>query len=103
MTVHNQTFIEQFIQELLAKAWFTEADDLAQLTNDIKPLILDTITLSLIKEMSEQQRDQFSAYYKAGKIEEMQAYAQSVLPKYQEIVFEACAWFEVEYLSSFEE
>ena len=95
-------FIDQFIDQMLEKAWF-EPEDRDLLKWDIKPLLLDRITLSIVKELNDSQRDEFSVIYKTQDSAAMHSYLTTTLPQYEDIIAQAYLDFEQDYLSEFEE
>lgn len=98
----SKPFIEQFLDELIKKAWFPE-DSASLLKRDLRPILQERIMLYIYKELEESQADEVTRLFKAEKYNEINAFLRECIPNYDNFIMEIYAQFEDEYLENFEE
>ncbi len=98
----NKSFQEQFLDELLLEAWFTQDDNLDLLKDELRPVLQERITMSVYSELTQEQRDTVTELLDHNKPEELNEYLEDIIPDYQEKMMEVYADFEDEYLENME-
>mgnify|MGYP000223309749 CR=1 FL=1 len=96
--------IDQYIQNLLKKAGFWDEDNLDLLTEEIKPVLIDTILTNAVNEMSPEDQ-QFSQHLfdSEASADEIFQYIQDTVENFDEILFETLDEFEKNYLKAISE
>lgn len=100
MTDNKQNFQEQFLDELLLEAWFTQDDNLDLLKEDLRPILQERIVMSVYKKLNQEQRDDVTDLLNNNKTQELDSYLRNVIPDYDEFLMEIYANFEDEYLEN---
>lgn len=100
MTDNKQNFQEQFLDELLLEAWFTQDDNLDLLKEDLRPILQERIVMSVYKKLNQEQRDDVTDLLNNNKTKELDSYLRNVIPDYDEFLMEIYANFEDEYLEN---
>ncbi len=94
------SFQDQFLDNLLKKAWFQESDfDL--LKEDLRPVLEERIILMIGMELNQQQEKEAHNLLSAGKYDELNSYLQEKIPQFEDLLMEIYAQFEDEYLENF--
>lgn len=96
----QKNFQEEFLDELLDSAEFTDEDDLELLKEDLRPLLQQRIMGSIYKELNQEQRDDVTDLLDNSKINELDEYLRNIIPAYDEFLMEIYANFEDEYLEN---
>ena len=96
----SKTFQEQFLDELIKKAWFSE-DSASLLKADLRPILQERIMLYIYKELEEPQADEVTKLFKAAKYDEINIFLRKCIPNYDDFIMEIYAQFEDEYLENF--
>lgn len=100
MTKISKNFQEQFLDELIEKAWFAE-DAGYLLKEDLRPILQERIMLYIYKELDEKGVEKVSSLLNQKKYEELDVFLSSVIPNFDDFIMEIYAQFEEEYLENF--
>ena len=100
MTDISKSFQEQFLDELIQKAWFTE-DSAYLLKEDLRPILQERIMLYIYRELDESWVKKVSNLLEQEKYGELTEFLKSVIPNFDEFMMEIYAQFEDEYLENF--
>lgn len=98
----SKSFQEEFLDELVQKAWFnTENADL--LKDDLRPILQERIMLFIYKEVQDNSNDvdMVTNLLNQERYEELTARLQLIIPDFEDFINEIYAEFEDEYLENF--
>ncbi len=98
----SKTFQEQFLDELIQKAWF-DSENADLLKEDLRPILKERIMLYIYKEIQNNQNDvdMVTRLLNEEKYEELTARLQLIIPDFDDFIYEIYAQFEDEYLENF--
>lgn len=98
----SHSFQEQFLDELIQKAWF-KLEDAGLLKQDLRPLLQERIMLYIYKEIQDDQNDvdMVTRLLEQEKYEELTARLKFIIPDFDDFIYEIFAQFEDEYLENF--
>jgi len=100
MTTMNESFQEQFLDELLQEAWFSP-DQGMLLKEDLRPLLQERIILSVYQELNPEERKKLEILLKEHDSSKVQTFLSQTIPDFEEFLFSIYAGFEEEYLANF--
>lgn len=100
----SKTFQEQFLDELIQKAWF-DSENVDLLKEDLRPILQERIMLYIYKEIQNNQNDvdMVTRLLNEEKYEELTARLKLIIPDFDDFINEVYAQFEDEYLEGFQE
>jgi hypothetical protein len=96
----QKSFQEQFLDELLLDAGFSEDDNLQLLKEDLQPVLQERIMTHIYKELNDAQRHEVTKLLDANKIDELDKYLKGTISNFDEFLMEIYAQFEDEYLEN---
>ncbi|MCF7834828.1 hypothetical protein K9M48_02110 [Candidatus Gracilibacteria bacterium] len=96
----QKNFQEEFLDELLDSAGFSDDDNLELLKEDLRPLLQQRIMGSIYKELNQEQRDDVTDLLDNNKINELDEYLRNTISAYDEFLMEIYSNFEDEYLEN---
>ena len=98
----SKSFQEEFLDELIQKAWF-KLEDADLLKEDLRPILQERIMLYIYKEIQDNQNDVDMVTRLLGqeKYEELTARLRLIIPDFDDFIYEIYAQFEDEYLENF--
>jgi hypothetical protein len=98
MTTPNESFQEQFLDDLLVEAWFADRSQRILLKNDLRPLLQQRIISYIYWAINEKQAEKVGSLLENNQFEAVETYLASIIPNYDEFLMEIYAQFEDEYL-----
>jgi len=98
----SKSFQEEFLDELIQKAWF-KLEDADLLKEDLRPILQERIMLYIYKEIQDNQNDvdMVTRLLEQEKYEELTARLKLIIPDFDDFIYEIYAQFEDEYLENF--
>ncbi len=95
-------FQDQFLEELILKAWFKE-EDIDLIKDDLKPILQERVMIYVYKAITEEQSTVVWNLLGQSKFEELNEYLESVIPNFEDFQMEIYSQFEDEYLENMKE
>lgn len=96
----DKNFQDQFLDDMLLKAWFEKDDDLDLLKEDLQPLLQERIMLHIYQALNDDEIAEVTKFLNDNKLDDLDAYIRKIIPNYDDFLMEIYAQFEDEYLEN---